>query len=220
MVGAMETPGRKPAPVSAPPLPGSFYARATDEVARDLIGRVLVHDAPEGLTAGRIVETEAYFGPGDPASHAHRGPTPRSSIMFGHPGIAYVYFTYGMYHLLNAVTEDHGKAGAVLIRALAPVQGQELMRARHVAWRAARNRTPPAHTRDTDLADGPGKLTIAMGIDLAQNGQDLTGEKLFITRGEPVADLAVAVSPRIGIRQGTEHELRFFVKGDPHVSKG
>lgn len=175
-------------------LPRSFFARTTDAVARELLGMVLVHETPEGRAAGRIVETEAYFGPGDPASHAHRGPTPRSAIMFGHPGFAYVYFTYGMYHLLNVVTEDRGTAGAVLIRALEPIEGAELMRARHAAWRVARGRPPLGDVPDARLANGPGKLTIAMGIDLRENGCDLIGRTLFIAWGEPVDDVSVATS--------------------------
>ena len=198
----------------------AFFQRDTGAGARDLLGMTLVRDSPDGRTAGRIVEAEAYFGPGDPASHASRGPTPRSAIMFGHPGIAYVYFTYGMYHLLNVVTEDHGTAGAVLIRALQPTEGAEIMRCRHAAWRAARGRPRTRPLPDSQLANGPGKLTIAMAIDLHENGTDLAEGPLFIREGAPVEDAAVAVGPRVGVSAGMEEHLRFYVRSDPHVSKG
>ncbi|MGZ3698056.1 MAG: DNA-3-methyladenine glycosylase, partial [Bdellovibrionota bacterium] len=126
-------------------LPVSFYARDTLEVSRDLLGKVLLIRSRRGVTAGRIVETEAYRQD-DPASHSFRGKTPRASIMFGNPGVAYVYFIYGMYEMLNFVTESHGTAGAVLIRALEPLAGEELM----IKRRGAR--------RTRELASGPGRL--------------------------------------------------------------
>jgi DNA-3-methyladenine glycosylase len=181
---------------------------------------LLVHETEEGASIGRVVETEAYFGPGDPASHAHRGPTPRSSIMFGTPGIAYVYFSYGMYDLLNVVTEREGSAGAVLIRALAPLEGVELMARRRARWAAQRDRSLPRGAGDAWIASGPGKLTIAMGIDLSDNGRDLTrGLPLCVSGGTPVPDEDIRASTRVGINAGQEYDLRFYVAGDPNVSR-
>lgn len=202
------------------PLPRDFYGRSVDCVARDLLGALLVHDAADGLAIGRIVETEAYFGVGDPASHAFRGPTPRSAIMFGPPGIAYVYFSYGMYCLLNVVAGPEGEAGAVLIRALRPVAGVELMLRRRTLWARTRGKRSPDATDTTALTSGPGKLTIAMGIDLAENGRDLTRGSLYIGRGERVAGADIVRGSRVGISAGTEHELRFHIGGDPFVSRG
>src|SRR3954453_9174609 len=141
------------------PLPRSFYGRETVAVARDLLGKILVHDE----TAGRIVETEAYLGGDDLASHSARGVTDRTRVIFGPPGHAYVYFIYGMYECLNIVAEADGVAGCVLIRALEPVDGIEEMRLRR-----------PRARRVEDLASGPGKLTLAMGITRELNGADVT----------------------------------------------
>src|SRR5262245_24065745 len=137
----------------------SFYARPPEVVARELLGKVLVH----GPTAGIITETEAYLGEGDLAAHAARGMTPRTQVIFGPPGHAYVYFIYGMYECLNLVCEPEGKAGCVLIRALEPVAGIEVMQQRR-----------PAARRPEQLASGPGKLTLAMGTTRALNGADVT----------------------------------------------
>lgn len=179
-------------------LDQNFYLRDPVRVARQLLGKILVRETPGGTLSGRIVETEAYAGPGDPASHAGRGPTPRSMIMFGPPGRAYVYFCYGMHCLLNAVTGEEGTAGAVLIRGLEPREGLERM---------LENRG-----RETiaGLLDGPGKITRAMEITLELNGRDLTrvGE-LYITGGEPVAGETVAAGPRVGIRKGRDRPWRF-----------
>src|SRR2546426_11873335 len=137
-------------------LPRSFYARHTIEVARDLLGKILVH----GETAGRIVETEAYLGGDDLAAHSARGITNRTKVIFGPPGHAYVYFIYGMYECLNLVAEPEGKPGCVLIRAVEPICGIATMV----------RRRPAARTVE-DLASGPGKLTLAMGVTRAQNGR-------------------------------------------------
>lgn len=156
---------------------------------------------------GRIVETEAYYGPGDEASHAGNGPTDRSRIMFGHPGVAYVYLNYGIHYLLNVVTEPEHRAGAVLIRAVEPVVGIEMMRA---------NR---GSSLLVDLTSGPGKLTRAMGISLEDNGTDLTHGSLCLAYGaEP--SFTIGASSRIGISKGVEAELRFFIEGNEFVSKG
>src|SRR4030043_2169225 len=144
-------------------LPRKFYGRDTSKVARDLLGKALVKYKGSEMVGGIIMETEAYYGPDDPASHAYNGKTPRSKIMFGKPGISYVYLCYGMYHLLNIVTENEGCPGAVLIRVLEPVWGIDTMKERR--------------NLDIRLTDGPGKLTIALGIDIKDNGKDIvTGE--------------------------------------------
>jgi DNA-3-methyladenine glycosylase len=192
----------------------SFYARPTLDVARELLGKVLVHRTPAGTAAGRIVEVEAYIGEDDPACHAAPGRTARNAPLYGPPGVAYVYLNYGLHCLVNAVTEADGWPAAVLIRALEPVEGLELMRRRRsrVKWR--RGKPLPA---DHDLCRGPGNLTTALGITLKQNLLPLTGPPLFIEdRGDRVEQ--VAWSPRIGIRVGTEHLWRCTVPGSPAVS--
>ena len=193
-------------------LPAAFYARPTLQVARELIGKVLVHAAPEGTAAGRIVEVEAYSGESDPACHAAAGFTPRNAPLYGPPGRAYVYVNYGLHHLVNAVTEPEGKPAAVLIRALEPLEGMPLMRRRRAA--AGRARLAAAA-----LCRGPGNLTCALGITLGQNRIALSGERLFIEeRGLPPPPLAW--SPRIGITVGADRQWRCCAAGDPHVSGG
>lgn len=190
------------------PLVGSFFARPVLEVARDLIGCLLVHEAPEGRAAGRIVEAEAY-GEDDPASHAFRGRTPRNAPMFEEPGRAYVYFTYGAHFCLNAVAHSPGKPGAVLIRAAEPLEGIELMRRRRGA------------VRDRDLARGPGRLTQAFGIVRDLNRADLTRPPLYLCAGERLPEEAVAKGPRIGLGASQDgRPWRFWVLGSPWVSPG
>ncbi len=170
------------------PLPRAFFDRETPAVARALLGQRLVRVRDGQRLSGLIVETEAYGGPDDQASHAFRR-TPRSAIMFGPAGHAYVYFIYGMYFCLNAVTEADGQPGAVLIRAIAPAEGLALMRGQ-------RGEVP-----DRRLADGPGKLCRALAITRDQNGLDLTASAaLFIEAGEVVADGQIVTTPRIGVR--------------------
>ncbi|MCL2336253.1 MAG: DNA-3-methyladenine glycosylase [Firmicutes bacterium] len=190
--------------LTAGPLPRSFYARDTVTVARALPGCMLVHDTPAGITAGIIVETEAYLQ-GDPACHAARGVTPRNKLMFGPPGFAYVYFTYGMHYCFNVVTAAAGIGEAVLIRALEPVQGMALMGGR-------RNRQELR-----ELCSGPAKLTQAMGIGKEQNGLDLTGEQLFICAAGSAGPLVTTT--RIGIRAGAELPLRFYLRDSKYVSR-
>lgn len=185
-------------------LPRRFYLRPTVEVARDLLGKVLRHETHEGVAAGRIVEVEAYLGEADPASHAWRGPTPRARVMFEEGGRAYVYFSYGAHWCMNVVTEEEGTAGAVLIRALEPIEGLDLMRARR--GRAV------VH----ELCSGPGKLTQALAIDREQNRADLVRSSLTVRDGPPPA--AIAASPRIGVSRAREALLRFYEPGNPHVS--
>jgi DNA-3-methyladenine glycosylase len=182
-----------------------FYARPTLEVARDLLGQIIVSDTLEGCTAGRIVETEAYLGPDDPASHAARLKQGRVEAMWGEPGIAYVYRSYGVHAMLNVVSEPEGKTGAVLIRALEPLAGIELMKLRRGTERL------------NHLCSGPGRLCQALGIGLDLHGTDLvTSDRLWIASGKPVE--GVSVSGRIGISRGQEHPWRFWVTGNPHVS--
>lgn len=176
-------------------------------MARDLLGKVIVRRVPEGVTEGRIVETEAYLGPGDPASHAHRGPTPRSSIMFGPPGRAYVYLNYGMYHLLNMVTQPEGQAGAVLIRAIEPVGGAQLM---------AERRGRPVGS--PEVSNGPGKLTIALSVTTADNGADLTHGDLVVKDAPPERE-EVVCGPRVGVEHRSTDHLRFYLAGNPYVSR-
>ena len=186
-----------------------FYDRPTLTVARDLLGKVLVHATLDGVTAGMIVETEAYIGESDPACHAAPGPTVRNAPLYGRPGFAYVYLNYGLHHLVNAVTEAEGRPAAVLIRALAPLDGVPLMGRR----RARPGRVPPV----TDLCRGPGNLTRALGIDLDLNRADLTGRLLWVEdRG--LARGRVKTGPRIGIRVGTDRPWRFWLEGHPSVS--
>jgi DNA-3-methyladenine glycosylase len=194
-------------------LPRAFYARPTLEVARDLIGRVLVHETRAGVAAGAIVEVEAYIGESDPACHAAPGPTRRNAPLYGPPGIAYVYLNYGMHYLVNAVTEPAGSPAAVLIRALEPIEGEHLMRRRRARGSARR----PASFTTAELCRGPGNLTRALGITLRDNRCDLTGGPLRIeSRGQPARELTW--SRRIGINVGVETEWRVFDAGSPAVS--
>lgn len=198
------------------PLPVDFYRRNTLQVAQSLLGKILVvrsnpqyeWDHPRAqVTAGRIVETEAYRGD-DPASHSARGETPRNSVMFGEPGVAYIYFIYGMYEMLNFVTEPKGSPGAVLIRALEPLYGVELMASRRGRESKARK----------DLTSGPGKLCRAMGIEMSHNGQLLQGPALSVC-DDGKKPHSISESKRVGIRLGTEKLWRFFITENPYVSR-
>ena len=185
-------------------LPRTFYARDTVTVAKELLGSILVHDAADGLTAGRIVETEAYIQ-GDPACHASRGTTPRNRIMFGPPGYAYVYFIYGMYYCFNAVSAPVGVGEAVLVRALEPLEGIHLMRLRH------------GRDRLYELCSGPARLVQAMGITREHNGADLTRGPLHIRSG--AARGGIRVTTRVGIREGADLPLRFYLEDCPFISR-
>ncbi|MCC7024105.1 MAG: DNA-3-methyladenine glycosylase, partial [Thermomicrobiales bacterium] len=179
-----------------------FYARPTNAVARALLGQLVVSHAPEGLTAGTIVETEAYLGPGDPASHAARLRNGRVEAMWGEPGIAYVYRSYGVHAMLNVVAKLPGETGAVLIRALEPVAGIDLMRERR------------GIADDRLLCNGPGKLCQALGIGLDLHGTDLvTSDRLWIAPSERVA--TISTSGRIGISRGQERDWRYWITGNP-----
>lgn len=198
-------------------LARSFYARSTLEVARDLLGKVLVHRTAAGVTSGIIVEVEAYIGESDPACHAAPGPTRRNAPLYGEPGHAYVYLNYGVHYLVNAVTEPVGSPAAVLIRALEPVEGIPLMRKRRGRSRTARHDRRVQRLSNHALCKGPGNVTHALGIALKDNGLDLVTSRLFIEdRGYRIGD--VSWSPRIGISVGTEHHWRCYIQGHVSVS--
>jgi DNA-3-methyladenine glycosylase len=187
-------------------LPRRFYSRPPLELAPLLLNKVLV--GPNG--SGRIVEVEAYDGSNDPGSHAYRGRTPRTEVMFGPGGHLYVYFSYGMHWCANVVCHTDGVAGAVLVRALAPIDGIETMRV-----------VRPAARRDRDLCSGPGRLCQALGIDRRHDGADLVRSD----RGVTVLDDGVAPpsdpvnTTRVGLRLGSDFPWRWYVPGDPNVSK-
>jgi DNA-3-methyladenine glycosylase len=196
-------------PGALDPLPVAFYLRPVLEVARDLLGRLLVHDAPEGRSAVRIVEVEAYDGSGlDPASHAYRGQTARNAVMFGPPGHLYVYQIYGMHEGLNVVCAPVGTAQAVLLRAGEPVLGAELMAARRPG------------SRPRDLTRGPARLAAALGLGRWANGADLRAGPVLLTAGWPVDDAAVAWTGRVGIAVAGDRPWRALVVGSPWVSPG
>jgi len=198
-------------------LPRRFYDRATLEVARDLLGKVLVHNRRGVRTSGFIVEVEAYIGESDPACHAAPGPTVRNAPLYGQPGHAYVYLNYGIHCLVNVVTEAHGSPAAVLIRALAPLDGIDVMRRRRARAMKGRTHRPASAIGTSELCRGPGNLTMAMGITLGENRLDLLGARLFIEdRGIDAGP--IAWGPRIGIRVGTETPWRAWIAGHPAVS--
>jgi len=182
-------------------LPRSFYARKTEKVAKDLLGKILVL----GECRGKIVETEAYFGPNDPASHAYRKITKRNQIMFLKPGTCYVYFTYGNHWMLNVVTEKKGVPGATLIRAVEPLEGIKIMKRR----RGIKN--------INNLTNGPGKLTKAFGINKKHNGLDTVKDEIFIEnyREKP----RIHTTTRVGIKMGKNMPLRFYIKGNKFISR-
>jgi DNA-3-methyladenine glycosylase len=192
-------------------LPREFYLQETLVVARALLGATLWHRTAEGVTAGRIVETEAYLHD-DPASHAYGGPTARNAAMFGPPGHAYVYRIYGVHFCFNAVTAPEGVAEAVLVRALEPLAGIELMRAR-------RGFPPDAPLRlDCELARGPGRLAQALAIGPDRNGADLArSDLLLLAPTGPPPD--VVVTTRVGLTRAADRLWRFVVAGSPWVSR-
>jgi DNA-3-methyladenine glycosylase len=181
-------------------LPLSFFSRPAIVVARELLGKILVHPGPHGRRAGRIVETEAYIGEHDLACHAAKGRTPRTEVLYGPPGRAYVFLIYGMHHCFNVVTEAEGMPAAVLVRGLEPVEGI-----------------------DAGLkTDGPGKLCRALGITLAHNRLDLRGEQLFLEQGLALAPRSISKGPRIGVEYSGEwakKPYRFWERANPFVSR-
>lgn len=191
----------------AAPLPPAFYSRETEVVSRELLGAILECHSDDGVVSGRIVETEAYLGEHDPACHAAVGRTSRTSPLYGPPGTAYVYFIYGMHWCMNAVTRPAGLPSAVLVRALEPLEGIDLM------WR----RRPRAR-RLEELTNGPARLCSALGITGAHNGLPLQEQPLLILRGTPVGDDEVTVTPRVGITKAADWPLRWLVTDSPFVS--
>lgn len=194
-------------------LPRTFYLRPTLTVARDLPGRYLIRRLGSTTLIGRIVEVEAYLGSRDPASHTYRGRTPRNEVMFAGGGRLYVYFTYGMHFCCNVVTEGKGRGCAVLLRAVEPLEGIDIMR-------DLRNAGRSRVRADGELCNGPGKLCQAFGIARSENGTDLCGDTIWLARkrGESTP-LTIMRSTRIGITQGREHPWRFFLKDNPFVSR-
>ncbi|HEY7395726.1 MAG TPA: DNA-3-methyladenine glycosylase [Gemmatimonadaceae bacterium] len=190
------------------PLPREFYNRDTEIVARELLGAIIECRSDDGVVAGRIVETEAYIGEHDLACHAAAGRTARTEPLYGPPGIAYVYFIYGMYWCVNAVTRAKNEPSAVLIRAVEPVAGIDVMRRRR-----------PTARRDVDLTNGPGKLCLALGIDRRLNRHALQRPPLVIRSGDSVPDSLVTITPRIGISQCADWPLRWFITDNAYVSK-
>jgi len=172
-------------------LSRKFYSRDTKTVAKELLGKILVHKTKRGILKGKIVETEAYLGVNDPGSHAYKGITPRNKVMFGAPGKIYVYFVYGNHFLLNIVTEKEGKAGAVLIRALEPV-------------------------KNINETNGPGKLTKEMKITKEFYGKDITKKPLYVLNNK--SNFNIVKTTRIGLSKGQEKLLRFYIKDNRFVS--
>lgn len=196
-----------------PRLTKAFYSRDAISVARDLIGCVFVHDSPEGRTAVRLVEVEAYRGSDDPGSHGYRGLTPRTEVMFGPPGRLYVYFTYGMHFCSNVVCASPGVSEAVLLRAGEPVDGVDLMKERRDM------------TDERLLASGPARLTQAMGIARPENGTSLVGRSMmWIYEDRATHDYRakeIAQTVRIGLAEGRGNDLpwRWVVRNNPHTSR-
>ena len=207
-------------------LPREFFDRPSTTVAPELLGCVLWHDSPAGLVAVRLVEVEAYQGPADPASHAYRGQTARNGVMFGPPGYAYVYFTYGMHFCVNLVCQPAGQPEAVLLRAGEVVEGADLARERRGG-------------KDRDLARGPGRLCQALAIDRALDGADVCGPDSPLGIGRPLGigqrqgtggpqgtgrapaasgDEEIRTGPRVGISQAADRPWRYWLAGDDHVS--
>ncbi|MDG9703588.1 DNA-3-methyladenine glycosylase [Streptomyces sp. DH37] len=194
------------------PLPRDFFDRPVLEVAPDLLGRVLVRTTDDGPIEVRLTEVEAYAGRIDPGSHAYRGRTERNAVMFGPPGHAYVYFTYGMWHCLNLVCDGEGTASGVLLRAGEVLTGHE----------HARRRRPKARN-DSELAKGPARLATALGVDRALNGTDVCGDgedaPLRVLTGAPAPGDRVRNGPRTGVGgEGALHPWRYWISGDPSVS--
>ncbi len=210
-------------PSAASPLPKSFYERPTHEVARDLLGRQLWRRSADGsLSGGTLVEVEAYLGPDDPASHAFRR-TPRSEIMYGPAGLAYVYRTYGIHFCANVICEGAGKAGAALLRALEPVEGIERMAGRRGPI-VRRGRGAGGQRREDinlrALCSGPAKLTQSLDIGLELNGADLSGPHIWLTEGRGrVPDSLVAVTTRIGVTRAVDVPARYIVQDSAYLSR-
>ena len=204
------------------PLPDTFFSSNPMDVAPALLGAILVRCSTEGVLAARIVEVEAYPGAGDRGSHCWRGPTPRTEVMFGKPGLAYAYFIYGNYWMLNVVCWPEGQGGAVLLRGAEPLGGIDLMVERR--QRARATGAPPAGTSATFvpwLLGGPARLAAAFGVNRTDNGTTLTKPPFFLASGDPVSPKSVRVSRRIGLAAGKGEDLlaRFYLAGSAGVSR-
>jgi DNA-3-methyladenine glycosylase len=203
--------------VTSSRLSRAFYDRPTLDVARELLGKVLVHQRRGLVTSGAIVEVEAYIGESDPACHAAPGPTARNAPLYGVPGHAYVYLNYGIHCLVNVVTESKGSPAAVLIRALDPLEGIAVMQRRRARAAKGRTRRSGAAIATRDLCRGPGNLTMAMAITLDENRIDLLGNRLFIE--DRALEIGPIVwGPRIGIRVGVDTPWRAWVANNQAVS--
>jgi DNA-3-methyladenine glycosylase len=200
------------------PLPRSFYLHPTLQVARELLGKHIVRRYGSKLLVGKIVEVEAYCK-GDPASHAFRGRTKRNDVMFWEGGHLYVYFTYGMHFCANVVTGNKGTGEAVLIRAVEPLVGIELMKINRYGSNKSFNLKSPNLKILINLTNGPAKFCQAFGIARKENGTDLLNSEISITDGEPVSSTLVKRTSRIGIQRGVEKKWRFFIAGNPWVSR-
>jgi DNA-3-methyladenine glycosylase len=187
-------------------LSPTFYQGSTQKVAKALLGQILVHETPDGLSSGRIVEVEAYLPKNDPGCHAARGKTPRNSVMFGLPGHAYIYFCYGNHFMFNVVTEKEGVPGAVLIRAIEPVKGLELMVQRRIRF----------DSNELGLTNGPGKLVQALGIHRNHNQIPIFKKPLYLMEGERKEK--IGITTRIGLTEGADLPLRFYLEGNRYVS--
>jgi DNA-3-methyladenine glycosylase len=187
-------------------LSRAFYNRPTLEVAVDLLGKIFVREKDGNRLGGRLVEVEAYIGEDDPGCHAFRGMTPRNEIMYGDPGYLYVYFTYGNHYMLNIVTERKGFPAAVLLRGMEPLYGIEFMK---------NNR---GVNKLSEIASGPGKMAMALGITTAQKGEDLTGEHIYLLEDKMEIG-EIWQSPRIGLSEGRDKLWRFYLPDNPNVSK-
>lgn len=198
-------------PPKSATLPQSFFVHNPETVARALLGKRIVRDLDGQRMAGRIVEVEAYFGLDDPAAHAFAGRTARNAVLFGPPGFAYVYFIYGMYYCLNVSCEPDGQAGCVLIRALEPLEGLDIM---------ARLRKLPSAAKPRLLASGPGRLCQALDITrAAHNGLDVTSPASCLRiEDDGYRPQDIVITPRIGIRHAAERPARFFIGGNKFIS--
>ncbi len=184
-----------------------FYLQPTLKVAKELLGKIIVRKLKGQILAGKIVETEAYIGEDDPASHAFGGITQRNKIMYLLGGHIYVYFTYGMHYCFNVVTENEGFPSAVLIRAVKPIEGIELMK------KFRRN------DEIKNLTNGPAKFCQAFAIDKSLNGKSLLGDEIFIVESIDNVKFKIGRSPRVGVKSGLDKKWRFFIVGNPFVSK-
>jgi len=190
------------------PLPHKFYLKDTITVSKNLLGKIIVRKYRNKILAGKIVETEAYIGEHDPACHAYQKITDRSSVLYEIGGTVYVYFIYGNYYCFNVVTEQKGFGAAVLIRAVEPIEGIDIMK-----------KFRPKAKSTHELTNGPSKFCLAFNIDRNLNKEDITGKKIFISNPMHKNNIDISVSRRIGLNIGKELPYRFFIKDNPFVTK-